>query len=447
MWSVIRKLTWRQLATKLAITGDNMEPIKRQVNRGKVIKWEVDFGTVHGHRKRPLVDSEAEADAILGKYQKEVKQAGEFWARLPDSERLATTATLIQIRDAGHTATSVWEDWKRWKKDNQQTVTTPMPYEDVVAEWKRRKLAAGKTDRYVDEAAATLMKFGAGRQRQNIHEIAAPDLEAWIDSQKDWGLSSKRTNQSLFSSLWEVAIAKGWASRNIVDRLEPVGKIGRVVKIYDNETTLNLMAAIMSNDATKQVLAPVALGFFGCMRPEEIDSIKALRAGLSGKQLFGWHDIDLKHSLCKVRREIAKTGDERTIRLQPVAVEWLDLAKEAGNVFPPVNERRLVDLCCEMIGLMDWIRDGLRKNCATHLRAVYKNDYDVVKDMGNSVRILLKHYAGLHVPESMSLEHWRISPEKVKAYLKTNKWKKLVEESAHAAAAKATAVSGEQPKP
>jgi hypothetical protein len=424
-----------------------MEPIKRQVKRGKVIKWEVDFGTVHGHRKRPLVDSEAEADAILGKYQKEVKQAGEFWARLPDSERLATTATLIQIRDAGHTATSVWEDWKRWKKDNQQTVTTPMPYEDVVAEWKRRKLAAGKTDRYVDEAAATLMKFGAGRQRQNIHEIAAPELEAWIDSHKDWGLSSKRTNQSLFSSLWEVAIAKEWANRNIVDRLEPVGKIGRVVKIYDNETTLNLMAAIMSNDATKQVLAPVALGFFGCMRPEEIDSIKALRAGLSGKQLFGWHDIDLKHSLCKVRREIAKTGDERTIRLQPVAVEWLDLAKELKSPLPPINERRLVDQCCEMIGLGEWIRDGLRKNCATHLRAVYKNDYDVVKDMGNSVRILLKHYAALHVPESVSLEHWQISPEKVKAYLKTSKWKKVLQDAAKAAAASATASAEEQPKP
>lgn len=383
----------------------------------------------------------------MDKYRKEVKQAGEFWARLPESERLATTATLIQIRDAGHTPTSIWEDWKRWKKDNQQTVTTPMPYEDVVAEWKRRKLAAGKTERYVDEAAATLMKFGAGRQRQSIHEIAAPDLEAWIDSQKDWGLSSKRTNQSLFSSLWEAAIAKGWTSRNIVDRLEPVGKIGRKVEIYPNEIALNLMAAIMSNDATKQVLAPVALGFFGCMRPEEIDSIKALRAGMSGMQLFGWHDIDLKHSLCKVRREIAKTGDERTIRLQPVAVEWLDLAKEAGNVFPPVNERRLVDLCCEMIGLTDWIRDGLRKNCATHLRAVYKNDYDVVKDMGNSVRILLKHYAALHVPESVSLEHWQISPEKVKAYLKTSKWKKVLQDAAKAAAASATASAEEQPKP
>ena len=106
--------------------GDNMEPIKRQVNRGKVIKWEVDFGIVHRHRKRPLVDTEVEADAILEKYKKEVKQTGEFWARLPDSERLATTATLIQILGAGHTPTSIWEDWRRWKKGNQQTVTTPI---------------------------------------------------------------------------------------------------------------------------------------------------------------------------------------------------------------------------------------------------------------------------------------------------------------------------------
>jgi hypothetical protein len=100
-----------------------------------------------------------------------------------------------------------------------------------------------------------------------------------------------------------------------------------------------------------------------------------------------------------------------------------------------------------MIGLTDWIRDGLRKNCATHLRAVYKNDYDVVKDMGNSVRILLKHYAALHVPESVSLEHWQISPEKVKAYLKTSKWKKELQDAAKAAAASATAYAEEQPKP
>ncbi len=164
-----------------------------------------------------------------------------------------------------------------------------------------------------------LMKFGAGREKQNIHEILPGDLEQWLDSHAHWSKSSRRTNMLRFSSLWEVAIAKGWCTLNIVDRLEPVKVPGPDVRIYSNDTTLNILAAVMSNELTQMVIAPLSLGFFGCMRPEEIDSVKALRAGMSGKQLFGWHDIDLKHGLITVRREIAKTGDQRTIRLQPVA--------------------------------------------------------------------------------------------------------------------------------
>ena len=37
------------------------------------------------------------------------------------------------------------------------------------------------------------MKFGEGRERQNIHEIKADDLEKWIDSHEDWSESTKRT--------------------------------------------------------------------------------------------------------------------------------------------------------------------------------------------------------------------------------------------------------------
>jgi hypothetical protein len=131
------------LATKVATLGDDMTPIKRKVDRNGAEKWEVDFGTVNGHRKRPLVNTEAEADVLLENYRKEVKAAGEFWARLSESDRMAATATLMQIKEEGMTVTSVWEDWKRWKKDNQQTTTTPMAYEEVVAEWERRKLAGG----------------------------------------------------------------------------------------------------------------------------------------------------------------------------------------------------------------------------------------------------------------------------------------------------------------
>ena len=122
----------------------------------------------------------------------------------------------------------------------------------------------------------------------------------------------------------------------------------------------------------------------------------------------------------------AKKGDVRVPRLQETAVLWLELAKELENPLPPVNERRLVDMVCDIIDLDEWIRDGLRKCCATHLRAVYKNDHEVIIDMGNSVRVLLEHYAALHVSESTSLDYWNITPQRVKSYMKTKEWKELL---------------------
>ena len=329
---------------------------------------------------------------------------------------------------------------KKQKETQGAEVKTPCAYEDAVTEWKRRKLNAGKTERYVYHAGVDLMKFAKGQERRNIHEILPKELEDYFDAQKitkrgrdygkPWGLSTKRTNMALFSSLWKVAIAKGFAKVNIVDSLEKIGKISRVVRIYDNATTLNLMAAVMSDKERQKILGTMTLGFFGCMRPEEVLSEKPKSEGLPREKWFGWHDIDLKHGLVTVRVEVAKTGDQRVIRLQPTAVEWLKLAKELGCEFPPPNEMKLRIQCWKMIGLAEWERDGMRKNCATHLRAVYKNDYDVVKDMGNSIRILLKHYADLHTPEAVSLEHWMITPGKVKVFLKTKAWQKVLRDAA-----------------
>jgi hypothetical protein len=232
--------------------------------------------------------------------------------------------------------------------------------------------------------------------------------------------------------------------------LEPVGKLGCQKRIYPNQTMLNLMAAAMSNAKTQTVIAPLALGLFGCMRPEEITSEKPKDAGLPVEKWFGWKDIDLDHGLVSVSIDVAKTGDERVIRLQPTAIQWLKLAKELGNPLPPVDEVRAVNLCCEMIGLDDWIRDGLRKNCATHLRVAYKNDYECVKDMGNSVRVLLKAYAELRTPEAVSLEHWMITPGKVKEYMKTREWGAVLRDAAdkaEKAAAAAIEASAKQPTP
>jgi hypothetical protein len=268
-----------------------------------------------------------------------------------------------------------------------------------------------------------------------MHEIILDELEGWftkMTKEEEWGPSRIQTYQLVFSSLWSVCMDKGWVTFNLADRLEPIKNIVVPVRIYDNATTMNIMAGVMHSKLTQQIIAPVSLGFFGCMRPEEVTSEKAKAKGLPESEYFGWRDIDLKHALCKVR--ITKTGDERTIRLQPCAVEWLMLGKELKNPLPPVNERRLIDSVCDLIGLDEWIRDGLRKNCATHLRQVYKKDFEVVSDCGNSIKVLLKHYAALHIPEVVSLEHWKITPDAVTKYMKTDAWKKVLEDAAAKAA-------------
>src|SRR5208282_4899114 len=92
----------------------------------------------------------------------------------------------------------------------------------------------------------------------------------------------------------------------------------------------------------------------------------------------------------------------------------------------------------------DRIRDGARHNCATHLRAIYENDYLVIRDLGNSVRTLLKDYADLLVPKSVSLDHWQITPERLEEYMKTREWKRVLREALER---KANASSSSTPKP
>ncbi len=403
-----------------------IRPKKRLVKGGKSTgRWEVDFGIDEiGVRRRPTFTTEAEADAAISTWGKETKNHGEFWARLPVLERKSIAVVYQEIRLKGLSLAQVWSDHQRWAKELQQVAKEVKAYEDVVTEWTQRKRAAGKDERYIKEASALLLKFGQGHLRQPIHEIRPKELEEWINGHPSWGQSSKKTNTSLFSSLWDVAVKMGWCSYNVCDRLEPNERPGQAVKVYSNEQTMNYMAALLDNELTKKVIAPIALQAFGCMRPEEISEPPA--KGVP----FGWHDIDLKHGLITVRPECAKVGDQRVIRLRPVAIEWLKLAQELKNPLPPINERRLVDMACELIGMKEWLRDGWRKNCATHLRNHYRNDYDVIKDMGNSIRILLKSYADLHTPEEVSAAYWKIGPKAVADYRKTAAWKNVLQAAA-----------------
>ena len=454
-------MTWTHVDTKLGTEGHLTDmPSKSHVMHNGQMRWKVEYGRQNGHRKREFFATEKEADKAISDWNKRVKVAGSWWAALEEEEQLGIQVVVGKIKDAGLELDQVWAEHQAWKKDRElpaNSTIVPTAYEDVVAEWKRRKLNAGADTKYVTQAGVDLLKFGAGQERRPISEIHHDQLDKWVNAQtiqkkgrdfgKPWGLSTKRTWLSLFHGLWEVAVINNWAAVNVVDKIEPIAKPGREKRIYPNDTVMNIMAACLTPGLENFLIIPV-LGFFGCMRPEEISSDKPRRNELPEERWFLWSCIDLKHGLITVSTDVAKEDDERVIQLQPVAVEWLKLCKELNCALPPFNQFRLSDSVFDLIGLdvPDRIRDGCRKNCATHLRPVLKNDYDVVRNMGHSVRILLKNYAKLMVPEARSLEYWMITPERVKLYMKSREWLKVQREATEKRN-KAIAASAPKPAP
>jgi hypothetical protein len=114
-----------------------------------------------GKKRRIICATEDDADDEIGKFEKDRKTKGKFWARLDQAERDSIVATLQEIKLKGKTLRVVWADWQRWQMENKNTAIEPMGYEKTVREWGRRKLAAGKTEGYVYHAEADLMKFCA----------------------------------------------------------------------------------------------------------------------------------------------------------------------------------------------------------------------------------------------------------------------------------------------
>jgi integrase len=379
----------------------------RQVVIREQPRWCVDFGyDDQGKRTRKFYHTEDEAINVRRDWERDQKRDGDFWASLTKKERAEHAGVVKEIMAAGLTPRGVWEKYKELQKSAPRVLQS-VTLERAIEELETRKLAVGKSERYVKETCSLLRRFAKGREKQMIDIITADTLEQWIHAQ-GWGLKTKKSNMGRFSSLWTVAVAKGWCSENIVDRLEQVGKLEEHAEIFDNETCLNLLAATQANSRTKKATAVIAIGMFCGMRPDEIS-----HPG------FGWEHIDLRPDWrnFEVTAEVAKDKDQRTPKLQSVAVEWLELARELKCPLPLPNERKIVDECCEIAGITHWPKDVLRKTCATHLSNHYKNDWMVAADLGNSIRTLLHHYKKLGVPISVSESFWKLDVASARARL------------------------------
>lgn len=137
-----------------------------------------------------------------------------------------------------------------------------------------------------------------------------------------------------------------------------------------------------------ELLPWVVLGMFAGIRPQEILDLT-------------WDSIEGD----KVRMTRTKTGRRRMAHLEPCAVAWINVCDRSIPLcrsWSTVRRRRK-----ELFGR--WTSDVLRHTAASYLLALHQDVGKVALWLGNSQRILLRHYHEL-VTAADCAAFWGLTP-------------------------------------
>ena len=169
---------------------------------------------------------------------------------------------------------------------------------------------------------------------------------------------------------------------------------------YTLEQTKNLLRHVI--ETNRDLVGYFAFLTFAGLRPTEGTRVQ-------------WEDYnEVTHQLY-VRK--GKTP-ARYVDLEPVAVEWMKFHREntpEGTPFVNVTnlENRMKKIRIAVFN-GKWIQDGLRHGFGTHYKGLTLSIHKVADQMGNSVGIVLRHYARTITKDECDA-FWKLTPSVVMA--------------------------------
>ena len=252
---------------------------------------------------------------------------------------------------------------------------TPKAVPEILKELLEVRKKEGASDVHVKDLGGRLRIFAA-KFTCSLASISPTQIHDFL-----LGLSVEARTRNNFRGA--ISNLVGFArQRRYVPRLYnpladvPAAKeIRKPVEIF----TVDEMTKLLQH--AKPTLVPfLCLVAFGGLRHEEAARLD-------------WSDYTNGH--IRVRAEIAKCREPRLIPVQPNLAAWLEpFRKPSGPVQPFANvTNELVDLA-KAAGIA-WKHNGLRHSFGTFRLALVQDPAKVAYEMGNSPRMVFRHYRAL----------------------------------------------------
>lgn len=360
----------------------NMRPVK---NHG-LDRWRVDFGKEllpngKWQRRVKFFENQADAKAAMQRAGKDRLDVGKRWADLPAERRVEIVTILDEMENAGVTARQVWDTYRAEKMvtENEATKRT---LRQCIEELIKSRRGANRRENYVKGLESYLNQFAKGREDKRVDSFTVRDIEAWFDSRKEAN-STRASNLFRLSSLFDMAWRRGFATENVVLRVDRVSVEAKAAQIFNVEQCANILQWVKTNEP--DFLGWVSLALCAGLRPEECDKVDVA-------------DLNFKNNTVRITGEMSKVRiRSRIVHFTPSAEAWLKLAVQSGARWkmPHATRRRHLRRLRDWLKLEKWPQDILRHTAASHMMAHFEDVGKVARELGNSEKIMHQHYKEL----------------------------------------------------
>jgi len=369
---------------------------RRQHGRNRV-EWILDY--YEGPKRiRKWYPSKGQAEAAAEEIKQQHRHSGQSWLELTPEERNDLMLASAEARQRNVTLRQVWEAFKNGKLD-----ATPMErctLQRAIAETLEWRRGENLRERYLKELEHYLRRFALGRMEMFIDQVGVAQIQEWFDRRNE-ALSTRRANIGRLGSMFDVCWKKGYLKENPALRLPTVKLRQEAPAIFTPEQAKALLRVCAQK--AKALLPYVTIGMFVGVRPEEMEKLR-------------WSDIDLRHATLRIDVATAKTSRRRIVPLHSTAQAWLKTQKngDADNlVLPPKATLRRYRRQLRDAAGIEWKQDIMRHTAGSYLLALHRNPHEVSMMLGNSARILERHYKDL-VNATDCKAFWALTPDAIR---------------------------------
>lgn len=355
----------------------------RQTKVRGVPKWVVDRAE-EGKRKRSFFETKKSAEDEAARLRREIKETGISWSEISATDRSEIISVFSEARARGLSLRSVWE---AYKNGAGQSVRESRTLADAIKETIDSKTAAKRRPKYLKSLSDYLRKFAAGRETLPVSRITPADIERWVVDRKE-SPSARASNMGRLSAMFDLCFRRDYISFNPCDKVERIRvTVGRPV-IFSASESSHLVETCWKTDT--KMLPYIILGLYCGIRPEECQKLK-------------WSDVDLEKSRITIHESVSKIHRWRYVPIAPVALAWLEKCDKRASLIPNVKTlRRRRKRLCKRAGLK-WTQNILRKTAASFMMAKYQDAAIVAEFLGDSPRMLRRHYRDLVAPEESEI--------------------------------------------